>query len=164
MVKNVSHYRLALWLTLALTLTELALFLYVVSISFERAVHGVRVLVPLAVLVGIWFKSNIARYLGAIWFLFTAGSVAWSLFSGGKTGSWRLAIWGLAVIALSLALCYILVFSKEFAKEFGKRSLDTRTHWQHPPRDRAGLNVLSFNANSRLIVRAPHKPEVEQPP
>jgi|RhiMetdeSRZDD1v2_1073273.scaffolds.fasta_scaffold706282_1 uncharacterized membrane protein len=128
MVKRVNYYHLALWMTLALTLTELALFLYVVSINPEKAVHGVRVLVPLAVLVGIWFRSNIARYLGAIWFLFTAGSTVWPLFSSGKVGSWRLAIWGLAVVALSLALIYILVFSKEFAKEFGKRSLDTRTH------------------------------------
>jgi uncharacterized membrane protein YoaT (DUF817 family) len=92
--------------------------LYVVSINPEKAVHGVRVLVPLAVLLGIWFRSNVARYLGAIWFLFTAGSVAWPLVSSGKVGSWRLAIWGLAVVALSLALTYILVFSKEFAKEF----------------------------------------------
>jgi hypothetical protein len=120
MVNKASYYNSALWITSLLTLTELVLFSYVASINFERAVQAVaiRVFIPPAILFGIWLQSNIARYLGAIWLLISAGSVIWSLFSIEPVASIWWVIWAFAVVALSLVLTYILVFSKKFAEEF----------------------------------------------
>jgi hypothetical protein len=118
-INKASHYTMALWIALLVTLTELVIFLYVAFINFERALQAsaIRVLIPLALLLGIWLQSNIARYLGAIWLLISAGFVIWPLFSS-TAGDWRWVLWAFVLVALSLVLAYILVGSKKFAEEF----------------------------------------------
>jgi len=119
MVKTMSYYRSALYLTSAVVLTELVFFFYVASFSFATArAPAVRVIIALAILFGLWTQCNVTRYLGAMWFVFSSGSVIWALFSTGRV-VWNVGwFWALAVGALSLTTACILLFSKKFANEF----------------------------------------------
>jgi len=123
-VKHMSYYNLALYLATALVATQLVGLLYVASVSFDAA-KGV---VPggvlaLAILFGVWGLSNAARYLGAIWLLILAGVFIWYLFKIGKVVLLAPFVWGLVLVVISLALCWLLLLSKQFEHEFAERRL-----------------------------------------
>jgi hypothetical protein len=98
------------------------LALYVASYNIEAAkTASIRVVVPLAILFGLWLQSNLARYLGAIWFVGAMASAVWPLVSNDKL-VWGFApVWALALSVLCLALSGILLFSKQFADEFSRQ-------------------------------------------
>jgi hypothetical protein len=119
MVKSTGYYRLGLYLTSAIALSEFVLFLYLVSFSFEAANRAtIRVIAALAIVFGLWVLSNVARYVGAIWFLISVGSVIWPLVASDKIVFGAGLIWALVVGALSLTASWLLLLSKQFGNEF----------------------------------------------
>jgi hypothetical protein len=136
-----SYYRLALYLTTAIALTWLVLFLYLLSFSFEAANRAVIfVALPLAVLCGLWLGSNLARYVGAVWFLVSVGAVMWPLVMGDKIVFWPGVVWGVVLGALSLSAFWLLVLSKRFASEFAYQR-ETLPPWKRMLR-RIALGVI----------------------
>jgi len=122
MGERISHYKSALYLMFALVVTELVLYLYLFYFSSDVANRAtIRVLAALLVLLGLWLLSRITRYLGAVWLLFSAGVVVWQMFSIGRIVFVPALVWGIVLAAFSVALCWLLLFSKQFGIEFSER-------------------------------------------
>jgi hypothetical protein len=71
----------------------------------------------LLILLGLWLFSRIARYAGAVFYFLSAGAATYALwkFAGlAHVG----AVWAATMAVLGLAGTAILVFSKQFAREF----------------------------------------------
>lgn len=82
MIKRIGHYRLAIYLTVALALVHLVFLFYLRSLGFRGADSALMFLVPaVAVAFGLWVASNLARYAGGIIFLITCGIAIWPLFT-----------------------------------------------------------------------------------
>lgn len=122
-LSQLSYYRLSLYLTALAASAEFVLLIYLMSSDNSDVASKaiIRVSVPLAILFGLWALSNIARYLGAIWFLVSAASVLWPLFTNEPIVFIPGLIWGLVVAVVSLVTFWILVFSKQFGNEFAER-------------------------------------------
>jgi hypothetical protein len=121
MTPKLNYYRLALWLALAVALTELVLVLYIASYNTADAkTAAVRILGPLAILLGLWLQSNTVRFLGVLWLIVASTSAVWPLFSSERL-IWFVGLWALVLTALSLELSGILLFSKQFAAEFSRQ-------------------------------------------
>src|SRR4029450_36270 len=68
-----STYYLVLFLVSGLALLEVFLGWYLVSYDFGRFSY-IRILLTIAVLIGLWVQSHAARYIGAIWLLLSVGA------------------------------------------------------------------------------------------
>jgi hypothetical protein len=120
MLKRIGYYRSALVLASAIALIEV-LFWYVLSGYVTSAALNHRVFVSFAIVFGLWVHSNPARYLGAIWFLATAGFVVWGF---GRTGTITFSFGQICTFvsaALGLTAAWILLLSRQFADEFRNR-------------------------------------------
>lgn len=121
MIGNLSHYRLAVYLTLAIALIECVVHLQMVFLN-NRLAEGVvvRVIFPLVILFGLWIQSKVIRYVGAVWLIFAAGSVIWPLVaSKGLVLSFPLILL-LIVAVLDLVAAYLMLLSKSFSSEFAR--------------------------------------------
>lgn len=117
-LKNVSYYKAAVHLVIAIALTKIIGFLYVLYRGFGTEGWAMAV-APIVILFGLWIGSNFARYAGAIWLLVVFAGMAWFLFSyDGQVVFWPAAAWVALVGALSVAASWLLVLSRRFAAEF----------------------------------------------
>jgi hypothetical protein len=66
--ESFNTYKFALSLVAGLILFEIFLGWYLVSQDYGRASY-IRILLPIAVLIGLWVQSHAAQLLGAIWLL-----------------------------------------------------------------------------------------------
>ena len=83
-------------------------------LSDGLAIHAVAGLV---ILLGLWLFSKTARYAGAGFYLLSAGAAAFALWQ--FAGPVHIgAVWAVAIAILGLAGAAILIFSKQFSKEF----------------------------------------------
>ena len=115
--KSLSHYKATVYLIAAIALTKFIGFLYVLYLGSDGEEWTI-VAAPIVILFGLWLASNIIRYAGAIWLLIVSGLMASTLFNPGKIVFWP-AVASIAVlIVLSVAACWQLVISKQFAAEF----------------------------------------------
>lgn len=111
-------YRTGLYLSALIAAVNGSAFLYS-QWNLPRASDGLafHAIAALLILLGLWLFSRIARYAGAVFYLLSAGAAAYALskFAGpAQVG----AVWGVAMAILSLSGAVILVFSKQFAREF----------------------------------------------
>jgi hypothetical protein len=121
-IEVMSYYRLGLYLSAAIVVWQLLFFLYLLPYGYETASKAIiGIVVPLVITFGLWLLSKAARYVGAIWFVFAAAMTSWPLFMGGKINVWPVFGWGLALAALSLAAAWLLLFSRQYGKEFAER-------------------------------------------
>jgi hypothetical protein len=65
----------------------------------------------------LWLLSEIARYLGTAFYVFSAGAAAFALLSSGGVMNIGI-VWAVTMTVLSVAAAFALIFSKPFAKEF----------------------------------------------
>lgn len=112
-----SYYKSALYSTAAIALIEWIAVYYLVFHNFE-SVSFSRAGIALAILIGLWIQSDVARYLGAVWYLVLVASVFWPLFTLDKVNWNFVAILFLVSGALGLFVSYILLLSKQFTTEF----------------------------------------------
>ena len=113
-------YRTVLYLSALIAAVNCSFFLYAL-LYLPRLANGVAIyaLVAVAVSVGIWLLSKIARYVGAVFYFLSAGAAAFPFFGFGRTIVMNVGtVWGVTMGVLSVAAALILVFSKLFAKEF----------------------------------------------
>src|SRR5258705_12937785 len=68
------------------------------------------------VLVGLWLQSRIARYIGAVFYFFSAGVAAFALWGGTQVNVG--VVWAATMAVLGLAGALILIFLKSFARGF----------------------------------------------
>ena len=111
-------YRTALYLSALIVAANASAFLYsrwyLPRLEDGTALHAIA---ALAILVGLWLFSRIARYAGAVFYLLSAGAAALALW--GFAGPLHFgAVWAVAMAIPCLAGAAILVFSKPFAREF----------------------------------------------
>jgi hypothetical protein len=113
-------YRSALYLSALIAVVHCSFFMYLLAYSSRQANRvAIYVVAAVAVLVGLWLLSKIARYVGAVFYAFSAVAVVLPLLSSFKTVVMSVgAVWSVTMGVLSLAAALILVFSKPFAKEF----------------------------------------------
>jgi hypothetical protein len=107
-------YYLALFLVSGLALLEV---FWGVSYDFGRFSY-IRILLTIAVLIGLWVQSHAARYIGAIWLLLSVGVLIWMLFAAHKVAFNLAAFLVFLSVGLSVIASYILLFSKKFKSEF----------------------------------------------
>jgi len=121
MIGNLSHYRLAVYLTSAIALIECIILLQMVLLGTGLAWGAiVRVILALLIVFGLWVQSKVIRYAGAVWLIFAAGSVIWPLVaSKGLVLSFMLILLLIASV-LDLVAAYLLLFSKTFSSEFAR--------------------------------------------
>jgi hypothetical protein len=113
-------YYLALFLVSGLALLEVFLGWYLVSYDFGRFSY-IRILLTIAVLIGLWVQSHAARYIGAIWLLLSVSVLIWMLFAAHKVAFNFAAFLVFLSAALSVIASYILLFSRKFKSEFGRQ-------------------------------------------
>jgi hypothetical protein len=113
-------YRTALFLSALIAVVHGIFLIYTLS-NFPSLGESVAIyfLVAVAVSVGLWLQSRIARNLGAVLYFLFAGAAAFPFLGfGGTPGISVNTLWVVAMGILSLAVASILVFSKPFAREF----------------------------------------------
>jgi hypothetical protein len=112
-------YRSALCLTLALAAVNGCFLLYAAyirsSLTGSLAIYAG---IALTLAFGLWVQSKIARYLGALLCWVSAAAVAWPIVSGNKPVLSIGLVWVISLGLLSVAIGYVLLFSKTFATEF----------------------------------------------
>ena len=111
-------YRAALYLSALIAIVHCSFSIYALW-YLPRFAYGVEVyaLAAVAVSVGLWLQSKIARYGGAVFYLFSAGAAAYSFFSATAVMSVG-AVWGVTMAALSVVAALAFVFSRPFAEQF----------------------------------------------
>src|SRR5215475_430866 len=115
-----STYYLALFLIAGLVLLEFFLGWYLVFQEYGRF-SFVRILLTMAVLIGLLVQSHAARYLGAIWLLMSVSVLIWFLFAAQNIALNFAAFLVFLVAALSVIASYVLLFSKNFKSEFTRQ-------------------------------------------
>ncbi|MBR1151097.1 hypothetical protein [Bradyrhizobium sp. JYMT SZCCT0428] len=126
-------YRTALYLSVLITVVHCSFFLYAQS-YLPHLGNGVAIYALMAAMVsaGLWLLSKIARYMGVIFYLFSAGAAAFPLFGFGKSIVMNVGfLWGATMAILSLVAASILVFSKPFAREFAAELEKRPTYKKH---------------------------------
>lgn len=115
-------YWQALYLTSAISLIHAAFFAYLLVFNVAAVERKMLfyLAVALAVLFGIWIGSNLARYVGAIFFLISFGGVILGLFLTDRFPSGPGLVWLIVMGALSLAAAWLLLLSRRFAQEFAE--------------------------------------------
>jgi hypothetical protein len=113
-------YYLALCLIAGLVLLECFLGWYLVFQEYGKF-SFVRILLTMAILIGLWVQSHAARYLGSIWLLFSVGVLIWFLFTSQNVALNFAAFLVFLVAALSVISSYIILFSKHFRSEFARQ-------------------------------------------
>jgi hypothetical protein len=114
--ESFNTYKFALSLVAGLILFEIFLGWYLVSQDYGRASY-IRILLPIAVLIGLWVQSHAARLLGAIWLLLSVTVLIWMLFAAHKIAFNFAALLVFVCGGLSLVASYILLFSRKFKAE-----------------------------------------------
>ena len=129
-------YKRALIILAISVLLELRLFRLFWSFGGDVAAlhYGLtRIITLLCIAVGLLLYSKLARYLGAIYFLFTTPAELLGLFYSGSfsTESTRLISVAIIIIIQSILLLicsYILLFSATFSAEFSRLRLSASRH------------------------------------
>jgi len=113
-------YRSALYLSALIAIVHGSFFIYMLMHP-SRYLAGMAtyVIAAVAIFVGLWLSSQVARYAGAAFYLLCAGAAAVPLLSSFKTLTVSVAVlWSIAMGALSLANALILVLSRSFDREY----------------------------------------------
>jgi hypothetical protein len=143
MFDNLSHYKLSIYLMSAMALSDcIVLAFYIFSGVGLVNAFVYRTIFSCAILCGILIKSNIARYVGAIFYTVSTGYVILGMFSGTNVVWGVGAVWALVVTGLSLPICYVLLISRRFSNEFTNRQ-------QTPP---YMANNTFFERYKRLLI------------
>jgi hypothetical protein len=147
MLGKLGGYRTALWLAIAVALTNLvgwsAVALY--NPHFTNQAVGICT-ASFAILFGLWTQYSFIRYLGAIWMVVWAGALIWPLVSSGAAPFINrpgqtiplLAFYSVSAV-LNLLTGAILLLSKRFATEFAHER-------EHRPKYKMYLNWLLLTA------------------
>jgi hypothetical protein len=118
--ESFNTYYFAMSLVAGLILFEVFLGWYLVSQDYGR-VSYIRILLTIAVLIGLWAQSHAARYLGAIWLLLSVTVLIWMLFAAHKVALNFAALLAFVCGGLSFVASYILLFSKKFKAEYARQ-------------------------------------------
>jgi hypothetical protein len=147
MVNRIGHYWLAIYLTAAIALAEFMVLSLVSSNWADVRTFAYRGVAALAIAFGLWVHSNAARYLGALWFLISAGMMTWALASRDTIVFSFALVCILALVGLSIITACILLASRQFAQEF-------RGHRETEPRYKRSLRTAAHIAVVALVVVA----------
>jgi hypothetical protein len=130
MLSKLSPYKATLLLTSAIGLMEMFFvgFLYFRGYPADD-LSLVRSTISVAIVVGLWLISNIARYLGAAWYAAIAVMVVYEAAINEHIDNKFSTYWVFALGLMCIAAVCLLVVSKDFAAEF--RALrETRPAWK----------------------------------
>lgn len=113
-----SGYGTALYLSALIAIVHCSFSIYALW-YLPLVAYGVEVYAFAAVMVsvGLWLQSRIARYIGALFYLFSAGAAVSSFFSTTAVMSVG-TVWVVTMAALSVVAALVLVFSRPFAEQF----------------------------------------------
>jgi hypothetical protein len=114
-------YRTVLYLSASIVVAHCSFLMYA-QWYFPRSIDGIRfcALFATAVVVGLWLTSKIARYGGAVFYLFCTAAAAYGLSGVNRNTVISVGIvWGVTMGVLSFVTALLLIFSRSFAKEFG---------------------------------------------
>ena len=119
MHRQFGHFKLTLYLTLAILANDLVIFFYLASHGYERAsAITIYVVITAIVAFGLWVQIGLTRFVGAAWFLLSVFAVFWPIYSTGKI-VWDPAVALFFVLGiLSLVTAFLLLFSRKFKSEF----------------------------------------------
>jgi hypothetical protein len=127
MIQRIGYYWLALYLTAAIALAEFVVLTLVSANWADVRTFAYRAVAALAIAFGLWVHSNVARYLGALWFLISAWMMIWALASRDNIVFSFALVCILVLIGLSVTTACILLVSRPFAEEFrGRRESESR--------------------------------------
>jgi hypothetical protein len=142
MLKRIGYYRSALYLASAIVVAELAFVYSATRTFFILGVFADRVLIALAIVLGLWLHSNAVRYLGALWFVVTVGAIVWPLFANEKVVFSVAVVCMLVLAVLCLMAAYILLLSRQFAEEF-RHQRETEPEYKATLRKTALIVILA---------------------
>jgi hypothetical protein len=137
-------YRSALYLSALIAVVHGSYFAHLLMHP-SRYLNGIEIYVAAAVAVflGIWLLSQVARYAGVVFYLFSAGAVAVPLLRSLKTLVMSIGLlWSITMGVLSLGTALILVLSRSFAREFEAEREKRPTYKKHLLRALAILIVV----------------------
>lgn len=116
------HFRAALYLSILVALTTLAIWGFVavrnppIATRFIQ-IFAVSVIIPF----GVWIGSNFVRYAGAAFLILWAGALIWPLISSGiDPDRLLLEILFMSSACLCLATAWLLLLSRKFRTEFAE--------------------------------------------
>lgn len=111
-------YRAALYLSFLITVVHGGFFTYALWYFPSDANRvGIYVFVAAAVSIGLWLQSKIARSVGAVFYLISAGAVAWPLAFDRNIAMSIGTVWAVTMGVLSLVAALIFIFSKRLSEE-----------------------------------------------
>jgi hypothetical protein len=142
MVKRLGYYWFALSLTGAIALAEFMVLTLVSSNWQDVRTFAHRIVAVLAIAFGLWVHSYVARYLGALWFLMSTGTIIWALVSQPLVFSFAL-VCILVLIGLNLSAAGVLLLSRPFADEFRHRR-ETEPRYKRTLRLAAHVAVIAM--------------------
>jgi|SRR4051794_10366130 len=126
-------YKSALYLSASIAVVHCCFFWYALNywpnVSNRIAIYLV---FAVAVCIGLWLASKMARYVGAALYLLSAVAAVLPLFDFEKKIVMSVgSLWVVTMGTLSLAAASILVFSKPFAREFAAELSKQPTYKKH---------------------------------
>jgi hypothetical protein len=112
-------YKSALYLSAIIAAAHGSFLVYSLMHSPNLANQVAIYVVPaLAIFAGLWLSSQVARYLGAPFYILSAGAAAFGFFAAKVIVLSVAVLWASSMGILSLGAAFILLFSKSFAREF----------------------------------------------
>src|SRR5262245_9108438 len=113
-------YKSALYLSALIAVVHGSFFAYLLMHP-SRYLNGIGIYVAasVAVFLGLWLLSRVARSAGVVFYLLSAGAVAVPLLSSWKTLVMSIGLlWSITMGVLSLGTALVLIGSKSFVREF----------------------------------------------
>jgi hypothetical protein len=112
-------YRSAFYLSALIAVLHGSLLVYSLThLSILANQIAIYVVAALAIFAGLWLLSKIARYLGAAFYILSAGAAAFAFFTAKAIVMSVAVVWAVSMGVLSLGGAFILLFSKSFDREF----------------------------------------------
>ena len=137
-------YKSALYLSALIAAVHCSFFAYLLMHP-SRYLNGIEIYVAVAVAVflGLWLLSQVARYAGVVFYLLSAGAAAVPLLGSLKTLVMSIGLlWSITMGVLSLGTALILVLSRSFVREFETEREKRPTYKKHLLRAIAILVVV----------------------
>jgi hypothetical protein len=121
-MSKLNHYKAALYLCAAIVAIQ-AIWTLFVMFTRPQIVGGAFFFLALSfvILLGLLLQSNFIRYIGALYMIVFAVITYWLLFSEGNPPYAPVFLYFTLSGALNLLAAAILLFSKQFTKEFDER-------------------------------------------
>src|ERR1700761_6702256 len=114
---------------------------------------GIYVAAAVAVFLGLWLLSWVARSAGTIFYLFSAGAVTVPLFASLKTLVMSIGLlWSITMGVLSLGAALILVLSRSFVRELEAEREKRPAYKKHLSRALAILIVVWVVAAASIDI------------